>query len=142
MKSTASKLVSIVEGIPHNPMIPVVHGLEDLSSPPETASDTVVLAVAFGIDKTIVWQVPEDMAVAAIKKLVDGGDWNKDVHPVLGPSSLADNNTNQQVARKATRLSNNADYWIDVYDPSSWQEALDQISTEGLPDLNDFRSPL
>jgi hypothetical protein len=84
----------------------------------------VDLAVEFGLDKVLVWDVDNALARWAIETLRDGGDWSHEVYPVLGPSYVATNCTDDGVAGEADARADDAQYWIDLDDPATFNDAL------------------
>lgn len=89
----------------------------------DTQQDAI-LAVSFDTSKTIIWVVPDDKARKAIETLIAGKDWNDDVLDILGNSTCASNSIDRKAQKEAERLEMEADYWIDITDPSTWREAL------------------
>lgn len=89
----------------------------------EALGDTEVFAVAHGIDKTIIYRTPEGMAAQIITDLTAGAKW-EDLHTKYGLSNFLETATNvadKDAQAEASMLEEDADYWIDLDDPSTWE---------------------
>lgn len=86
--------------------------------------EQVILAVAHGIDKTIIYKTNDIIARSAIHAKIDGSQWN-DITKVLKLKPFgATNASSDKYANEAQELESEADYWIDLEDPTSWEETL------------------
>ncbi len=87
----------------------------------------IILAVAFGIDKTIIWKTTDGAARRLILALSDGAEWGEVYHDIIGDSYTATNSMDARAARQAQRMEMNADAWIELGNKESYQDALDNL---------------
>lgn len=82
----------------------------------------VILAVAHGEDKTIIYRLQSDMAVGIIKMLILGTKWN-DLSKAFNLVSVA--STNDFNPSRAYKLEEKADLWIELGNTDSYNETLE-----------------
>jgi alcohol dehydrogenase YqhD (iron-dependent ADH family) len=94
----------------------------------------VILAVAHGVDKTIIYKVPEERAVQFIRDLMEHGvEMYRDIIQKnrMEDPYCATNSADNRTAQKAMQLESEADFWIDLTDiQNSCQEALEAAGIE------------
>jgi hypothetical protein len=100
---------------------------ETLGSPEAVApEEDILLAVAFGVSKTVIWQAKPSVVTSVLEKLIAGEKFN-DVIPALGDSIAANNSIDQATQLRAEELEGEAEAFIDLTDTASFQEALDEL---------------
>ena len=88
--------------------------------------ETVLLAVAHGIDKTVIYSASESVVKKVIQDLIDGKPFNE-VRGLLGNSVAATNAADPEEALRAEKIEANADYWIELGNPESYLNPLQTL---------------
>jgi len=95
----------------------------------DDAKSLTLLAIAHGIDKTIIYDVPRDLAIEFVTDMAKNGrkDFNINVKKLQPYYVSATNSENETTAEEAENMESEADFWVDLDDPKvSAQEALEQ----------------
>lgn len=87
--------------------------------------DKVIFVVAFGLDKTIIFDAPEGVCRAVVKELLNGGDWNSVSGPLQDYYVAADNSFDD--SDNFDSLEEQTDIWIDINDRDTWADAMEAL---------------
>lgn len=87
--------------------------------------ENLTLAVAYDLCKTVIFEAPEEVIRAAIQDLINGKSW-EEAKEFVGPSIGASNDANPDVADEMFMRELEADYWIELSDPDTFEYALEE----------------